>query len=130
MNYNFEFWIYKQSPEDKYTFDRMCTYKEFQEALEHELKTTYYSSEYSYYDLLDYISSEKYGLDFNKNIPQARCIYCWPVVGSSEGHYFHIECYTNDGKVAKLFLLKTLTGNTEMALAINTVINRWLLKYQ
>ncbi len=125
---------WKDHPTEKgiVTLDNTCTFEQLKDAVKKHLESVHYTvidgDPYSLYDMLDYLHMSVNYNEGNKNIPYFRWIYCWPTAGASEGHYFHIECYgANDEKTHPLLLAKTLSGDTELALLINTEINRFIL---
>ena len=131
----FQFTYWNDIPgESLVTFDRTCTFWELINALTAHLKSIpheYHEGEMcSLYDMLDYLDMYVPGIQPNENIPRFRWIYCWVTEGSSEGHYFHIECTTPDNETVPLLIAKTLSGNTELALLINTEFNRFILNHR
>ena len=129
----FQFTYWKDIPEKEgyVTFDKTCTYAQLKEAVENHLKNIPYTDcmgdQYTLYDMLDYIHTSVYYDQADQNIPRFRWIYCWPTEGGSEGHYFHVECTTPKNETEPLLLAKTLSGDPELALLINTEINRFIL---
>ncbi len=128
----FQLSYWKDHPTEKgiVQLDHMCTYGQLRETLVDYLKSvpyTYDGEEISVYDLLDYIHTHVHYSEQNKEIPNFRWIYCWVTEGGSEGHYFHIECYSINGDVHPLLLAKTLFGTTDIALHINNEICRFIL---
>ena len=131
----FQFTYWNDVPgESLSTFYRTCTYTELIDALTAHLKSItfeYLKGEmYSLYDLLDYLSITHPDILHNDNIPRYRWIYCWVTEGSSEGHYFHIECVTPNCETKPLLIAKTLSSNTELALTINNELNRFILNHR
>lgn len=131
-NKEFNFQYFKPIPDKPgyVTHDRCCTYSEFENALKEYLNSISfndYGDELTIYDWLDYILiHEREYADLE--IPKFKWIYCWLTRGSSEGFYFHIECYDVKGNTVPLMLAKTLSHDIEKALAINTKINEFIIK--
>ena len=107
------------------------TYREFSEALENYLKSIKMDEKYSVYDWLDYISTSQHGRKINDNIPMFSRIWAYPVPGSNEGYYFHIDVLVRTEKECKtenILLAKTLSEKPDIVLAINTAIQRFLMQ--
>ena len=124
---SFDFEHYKPHPTEKHlvVHDRFCTYQEFYDALIEYLKTVPLDDEYTVEGILDYLSCHAGWSEMHKQIPKFRWIYCWFTRGGNEGYYFHIESAFFD-KTSQLFLAKTLSGDLEIALKINTAICRFI----
>ena len=120
----------EETPEKKahWTEDRNATPEEICEALTEYLKSIPYKED-TIFGYMDYLSgSWPISRDlYDKPIPAFQYIICYPVQGSSEGWYFHIEVYGIAGERVHLLTGKTLNG-MEDALNINTEINRFILR--
>ncbi len=133
-NFDFEHFIPNPNKPGYVIHDRFCTYDEFYEALKAHLKSIPYKhwgEDCTLYDTLDYMLIHERD-KANQEIPDFRWIYCWPTRGGCEGFYFHIEVCKQTGNPipspAPIMLAKTLSENVELALLINTEINRFIIE--
>jgi hypothetical protein len=111
------------------TFEKHCTYRELQFQIScalirakspHHLKNTLY-------DLLEYLSISVAYDNYDMNIPRFVKIFCYPVIGKSEGAYFYINSVDLLGVTHNLILGKTLMENTKHIHEINKEINEFLI---